>query len=320
MNFLRRFIPFRRKEEIQEEQIEQVEPPKKKRRVEKNISQPDQQRIQAEAEIMKNEINEVFLDTINCLNYMCDEYPKIEMKNDKSYCESLETLLDKIEDIIYQIKNIEIINTLFARQIEFLFQLTNEDNESIYEYHDRLLMKIMEINSKRYSYKNVELEKLLINKKLIPLRQIMNFDEIETVEKWTTRKCGDIIFDSDKNDWAENSPVFGTRVLGKQHLLFVIEDTDDNKFGGYISATIHLPSRWIKDQNSFLFSLESNGRIDGMKKFHIHEEYSDFAFKMQNKQSYHNNTLFEFGDGTLIVFPKSSKNYSCLTEQPLYID
>ena len=59
-------------------------------------------------------------------------------------------------------------------------------------------------------------------------------------------------------------------------MIFLIEDDEGNLFGGFISAKIDsyakFDKKWqtkITDQNAFVFSLESNGRIEKPMKFEI---------------------------------------------------
>ena len=111
------------------------------------------------------------------------------------------------------------------------------------------------------------------NKRLI---QLMNLEQKENqqLETWTNKKCGEVLFDSDKDNWSKGSDVLGKRMKNKNHFIFIIEDTTGNKFGGYITATISYTNYWFDDSNAFLFSLKSNGRINGMKKFNVSDSSS----------------------------------------------
>ncbi|EMD45124.1 Hypothetical protein EHI5A_038660 [Entamoeba histolytica KU27] len=85
-------------------------------------------------------------------------------------------------------------------------------------------------------------------------------EEIKQIEEWTERKVGNILFDSDKDNWNKNTSVFGERIKNKEHIIIIIEDEEGNKFGGYVNEKIDEVDEWIYDSQSFLFSLESNGR------------------------------------------------------------
>ena len=109
------------------------------------------------------------------------------------------------------------------------------------------------------------------------LRGIMNEKEITQIEKWTKLKCGEIVFDSTKDNWEEYISTFHSKILNKNQLIFIVEDTEGNKFGGYIDAKIDKYYDSITDSKSFVFSLESNGRLDSMRKFNI--IYPQYAFQ-----------------------------------------
>ena len=104
------------------------------------------------------------------------------------------------------------------------------------------------------------------------IQKMLTTIEYEYIEKWTDRKIGDLIFDTKKDSWKEGSSVFHSRIMGRGELIFLIEDTIGNKFGYYSAGKIQLNkfSEWVKaDAQTFLFSLNSNGRMDKPMKFEI---------------------------------------------------
>ena len=100
---------------------------------------------------------------------------------------------------------------------------------------------------------------------------------------------------------------FDSKILNKNQLIFIIEDTEGNKFGGYIDSTIdtiydgHDRTR-ITDSKSFIFSLESNGRLNNMKKFNVKEP--EYAFCLFDKSD---NCLFTIGYLDIIIYKKGSE-------------
>ena len=100
--------------------------------------------------------------------------------------------------------------------------------------------------------------------------------------------------------------------MNKNQLSFVIEDEQNNKFGGYLSATINKTTNgggsWIdniSDSNAFLFSLKSKGRLNGMMKFEIKNTSNTFLLW----NSY--DILFNFGSGhDISLLYKSNKTSS----------
>ena len=97
-------------------------------------------------------------------------------------------------------------------------------------------------------------------------------DEIKQLEKWTKLSCGNVLFDSYFCDW-KTSKSLNNRIIGKEHLLFVIEDVNNEKFGYYLNSKVanrfycQLPT----DKYSFHFNLESNTRLPSPMKFEIND-------------------------------------------------
>ncbi|BFU19242.1 trichohyalin, putative [Entamoeba histolytica] len=136
---------------------------------------------------------------------------------------------------------------------------------------------------------------------------------IKQIEEWTERRINNILFDSDKDDWNKNTSVFDQRIKNKEHIIIIIEDSRGNRFGGYVNSKIDKYDYYIKDSKSFLFSLESKGRIEGMKKFDIKDQ--EFAFCLHN-QSHDYLFVFGFGYfGDICVYKENDKKESSCKQQ-----
>ncbi|BFU25442.1 trichohyalin, putative [Entamoeba histolytica] len=109
----------------------------------------------------------------------------------------------------------------------------------------------------------------------------MNEVYIKQIEEWTERRINNILFDSDIDDWNRNTSVFDQRIMNKEHIIIIIKDEEGNKFGGYVNSKIDKVDGYIYDSKSFVFSLESKGRMKGMKKFDI--EQPEYAFWLDNQ-------------------------------------
>ncbi|BFU22917.1 trichohyalin, putative [Entamoeba histolytica] len=133
---------------------------------------------------------------------------------------------------------------------------------------------------------------------------------IKQIEEWTERRINNILFDSYVDDWNKKTSVFKQRIMNKKHVIIIIEDSEGNKFGGYVNEKIDKVDDYIYDSQSFLFSLESKGRMEGMKKFDIKQP--QFAFRLFNQSD---DWLFEFGDrfGDIRVYKENNKteSYCC---------
>ncbi|BFU26426.1 trichohyalin, putative [Entamoeba histolytica] len=133
----------------------------------------------------------------------------------------------------------------------------------------------------------------------------MNEVYIKQIEEWTEKRINNILFDSDKDDWNKYTSVFDQRIMNKEHIIIIIEDSKGNNFGGYVNSKIDKVGGWINDSQSFLFSLETKGRNEGMMKFDI--KLQQYAFCLFN-QSYDN--LFVFGLGDIRVYKENNKTQS----------
>ncbi|BFU18508.1 trichohyalin, putative [Entamoeba histolytica] len=133
----------------------------------------------------------------------------------------------------------------------------------------------------------------------------MNKVFINQIEEWTERRISNILFDSDKDDWNRNTSVFDQRIMNKEHIIIIIEDEEGNKFGGYVNSKIDKINDYINDSKSFVFSLESKGRMKGMKKFDI--KLPEYAFYLYNQS---NNDLFAFGLDDIEVYKENNKTQS----------
>ena len=121
----------------------------------------------------------------------------------------------------------------------------------------------------------------------LPFIQRYNLDlnEIKQLEEWTKLKCSEVIFDSDIDNWSKDTSVFDEKLLCKRNFALIVEDTKNNKFGYYFDGYIDRLNRWTPPgPNTFLFSLQSNGRINGMMKFEM-KKLKGEGFFLPNKRN-----------------------------------
>ena len=118
----------------------------------------------------------------------------------------------------------------------------------------------------------------------------LEVQEIQQLENWTSKKVGEIVFDSNIHRWSQNDSEFDSKLMNKSNLLFIIEEQQGNKFGGYLNTQITSTNNWHSDSNAFLFTLKSPGRNHGMKKFNMKSGYKAFCLCQQS-----NSVLLRFG-------------------------
>ena len=150
--------------------------------------------------------------------------------------------------------------------------------------------------------------------------------EIELIENLVGRQIENCIFDSldetkdemgnNKTNWKINNSNFDYCLKNKSHFIIIIETTNGNKFGCYISNMIRRINEYIEDPEAFLFKIENNQ----IKKYEIKETKN--AIKIFNEHDEH---LFVIGKGkTLfgvsgdIVIKKEDKKEQCSCKQRSY--
>ena len=101
-------------------------------------------------------------------------------------------------------------------------------------------------------------------------------------------KIKEIIFDTNKHKWNINDSEFGTKLKGHRNVCIVIEDKNNNIFGGYISKEIEINKHHF-DSKSFVFSMKRNGEYK-MKKYPLNEGCYDLKIFLDN-----HDILFAFG-------------------------
>ena len=129
---------------------------------------------------------------------------------------------------------------------------------------------------------------------------------VKQLEQWTGLKCGEVVFDSDLNNWNKNNCDLNSKIIGRKQLVFLIEDENGEKFGYYLNTKMirnymkNKPADW----KSFQFNIESNGRLATMEKYEIKDIYSG-GYKMNRETE---EMLITLGD--IVLMKKERKNKS----------
>ena len=90
---------------------------------------------------------------------------------------------------------------------------------------------------------------------LRPYRILIKEMSIESIERWTNKKIISIVYDSNINNW-NSGREFSEYIIGKSNLLFMIDDVENNRFGGYINSRITNSDIYSNDPDAFIFSLK----------------------------------------------------------------
>ena len=255
---------------------------------------------------------EITEETKNEIDTMIDQLEDIQQRN--------EIVLQQLDEFNLKIQEMKetMENTLkneYLNNKEFYQNKLYQFSEIVMQYYDKekekRLNKLME--EKRKIIEEMQqisnpYNKYIDEKIQQSLKDFLDKEEIQQLEEWTNMKCREVVFDSDVDNWNVNSSIFDDRVMNRSNLMFVIEDTNKNKFGGYITSKIDKYDSDINDFNSFVFSLKSNNRINGMMKFEIQSNYSQYAFRLYDKSDSY---LFGIGCGHDIrIYKENSKSSS----------
>ena len=94
----------------------------------------------------------------------------------------------------------------------------------------------------------------------------------------------------------------------KSKICIVIENEDGEIFGCYINSIIDEVAIFIRDENAFIFNLESNGRHKAPMKFDILKENCNAAFELLSDDC---GWLFHCGNDNILICKEDDKSESC---------
>ena len=277
----------------------------------------------------------------NEIDTMIDQLEDIQQRN--------EIVLQNLDEFNLKMKEMKetMENTLeneYLENQEFCQNKLDELSEIIIDYCDdekeKELTKLEEEKRKimeKYDQISNPYNKYVDQMIHPSIKDSLDFREMKKLEKWTNKKCGEVIFDSDKDNWSRNTSVFDDRVMNKSYLTFIVEETSGNKFGYYFNGTVNKYNSCIKSTGCFQFSLKSNGRINGMMKFEqqgscgglcIDDKRSSYLFQMNggicphkenskgNSYLYENTYCFDFHGYKNVFLSNSFNNNSSVKFTP----
>ena len=145
--------------------------------------------------------------------------------------------------------------------------------------------------------------------------------QLTIIEKMSGLTFDNLLFNSEIDDFTIGSNVLNQRIIGKKHLVFLIEDEDGEEFGYYFNGRIENEfDQWIlSDDKSFYFNVESKGRLSQPMKY-------QFVENLNEKNQINGCKLFNETDENLIriggfILKKknSNKPWSFSNEQSINV-
>ena len=191
-------------------------------------------------------------------------------------------------------------------------------NEEIFEGDSRIIFR-KEIKDEKYG--------LYLNEKKI-------------IEEWSENRFGEILFDSDNDKWNESTNIIST-IVGKKQLLFLIETEDKEKFGYYYDTVIHEKPEFKQgcvvqrfedvvynielinkipptNKKTFLFNIESNGRLSKPMKFEIKDITKGRFHHPDDENNYLLRSLIDLGDIHLMCKDDKEKSF-CFQNEDVFV-
>ena len=169
-------------------------------------------------------------------------------------------------------------------------------------------------NSCDYLFKT---DKHIQTRKLIYIQPYNLFsNQIRLFQEWTGLKCSTILFDSTIDNWSQNTSTFDSKIIGKKHLLFFLQDDENKTFGYYLDTEIS-PQYFQQtptNEQSFFFIIDSNGRIQQPIKCEIREP-RDNGYMLYPKEY---ETLIELGEMTIMKSNQKHKSFFFQTYKSFY--
>ena len=264
-------------------------------------------------------IFDIYIDFLNDGGMVINNQGTIEDK-----IQSCDNVIDKMKEVLQKKKELkenchkamEMIGEMQNTMSKII--LWGGSEEEIENFHDNIIHQKIEYITEKHEKDLKDLENSLIRKTNPKYSDFLKREEIKHLETWTGLKCGDVLFDSDIDDWNKKTSVFSERISGKKQFILVVEDTLKNKFGYYLNTEVEKNKfqRDIKtDDKSFVFSLVSNERLPGPMKFEIKNTDKGY-YLSDNHQDY----LINCGDfeivlskkGTLFSTPSIAANNFCI--------
>ena len=135
------------------------------------------------------------------------------------------------------------------------------------------------------------------------------------LEEWTSLKTSAVVYDTYYDSWDRYTCELNDRIIGRKNIVFLIETYEQDIFGYYENTTIELIDyeKWHStDKNSFLFSLESNCRLDKPMKFEVTKPVCGYSLSDKD----HPFGLIAFCG--LCLFKEEGRIENCYSEEAAY--
>ena len=108
------------------------------------------------------------------------------------------------------------------------------------------------------------------------------------LKEWTGMNNGNIVFDTDYDNWSENTSCFEELISKCKNIVFLIEDENNEKYGFFSSVSNAIFKKFnyinfMDDKLVFAFNIQSNRRLEKPMKFEL-QKRKFMEFRIEEKQ------------------------------------
>ncbi|KAL7714663.1 hypothetical protein QTN25_007830 [Entamoeba marina] len=222
-------------------------------------------------------------------------------------------IIDRLQETTF--KSIVKLNEVVEKMIQKKDDIFNKQEELIKQENDSTKRSCeYETDFAKRKQQHEEEKQKLLQMRFDDYKALTQFpydNEMQHIEKsmidlqnWSGKQNSTIIFDSVLD--GDGLCNLDRKVTHDCYQYFIVFDTDNNIFGGYLAHGFFSPDNWINDSNAFLFSLVRNGKTK-IKRYPRKPGYS--AFKLY-RSNHRNGWLFKFSYD-LVVKPVGNKGSYC---------
>ena len=225
---------------------------------------------------------------------------------------------DTIDDYI----NLELSTSKFTGNMTKFFYNPIPLTMKTREFFDHLqTLYIYSIDDERF-YND---ERIIVRETLYKNILYFKIENIEKLEEWTGLKCGEVLFDSDYDDWSVDTSEFNEKIDETKNLAFIIENYVGEIFGYYSDGY----NSFNYDENGKLDKYEGSFPVKIAFHFSLHPVNNDYTepMKFDNRYHYDFDCGCEFKDktdemlirlGDIWLYKKEFSNKSYHFEVPDY--
>ena len=211
------------------------------------------------------------------LNYLFIKMNEFDQVLDTSYIETVK----QNNDIVLLLKDLNEMNMKDTTPMNENETIENKQNELYSQRKNELKTQLIQFN--------------------LPIKEIMTQKQIKQIEKWTEQRMEQVLFDSQYDNWNQNTSIFDQKIFGKSNIVIAIQLENGDVIGGYISQCIDKYNFYIEDVNAFLFKFS---RFE-IKQFYIEECKNACGLFPPDLEN-----LFVFGESDIVIRKHDFQNQS----------